>query len=48
MQHLNIGGAKNTIFIIMVLPNREHDGEVDGEETRDAILVESPHGGKTK
>ena len=29
-------------------PNREHDGEVDGEETGDAVLVENPHRGQTK
>ena len=32
----------------MMLPNREHDREVDGEEARDSILVKSPHCGKTK
>ena len=29
-------------------PDREHDGEVDGEETGDAVLVENPHRGQTK
>ena len=29
-------------------PDREHDGEVDGKKTRDAILVENPHRGQTE
>ena len=30
------------------LPNREHDSKVDGEKTRDAILVENSHRCQTK